>query len=174
MDIRTTASMTADVSANAAAFNPTSINTTVDDTTNPSSTTTETTNTDTPQGLTERQQAEIAQYIRREQLYRLALEKQMRLQHELFGLIQRDAQYRAMTDGWFGPGYRAYSASGNRFHILLPGKRKRPTRARELRFTRQQLLEQAEHKDELVPIRLDIELDGHKLRDVFTWNLSGK
>jgi hypothetical protein len=149
MDIRTTASMTADVSANAAAFNPTSINTTVDDTTNPSSTTTETTNTDTPQGLTERQQAEIAQYIRR-------------------------AQYRAMTDGWFGPGYRAYSASGNRFHILLPGKRKRPTRARELRFTRQQLLEQAEHKDELVPIRLDIELDGHKLRDVFTWNLSGK
>ncbi|RKP04435.1 hypothetical protein THASP1DRAFT_21127, partial [Thamnocephalis sphaerospora] len=40
------------------------------------------------------------------------------------------------------------------------------------RSTKQQLLEQAENTDTLVPIRLDLESDGHKLRDVFTWNLS--
>lgn len=36
-----------------------------------------------------------------------------------------------------------------------------------------QLEEQGEKDDMLVPIRLEIELDGYKLRDTFTWNLNG-
>ena len=28
--------------------------------------------------------------------------------------------------------------------------------------------------EELIPIRLDIEIDGQKLRDSFTWNKNGK
>lgn len=33
--------------------------------------------------------------------------------------------------------------------------------------------EAAKDKEELIPIRLDIEIDGQKLRDTFTWNKNG-
>lgn len=36
------------------------------------------------------------------------------------------------------------------------------------------LAEQARQEDNLVPIRLEMEIDGYKLRDTFTWNLNGK
>ena len=34
--------------------------------------------------------------------------------------------------------------------------------------------EQATKEDVLVPIRIDLEHEGYKLRDTFTWNLNGK
>ena len=34
--------------------------------------------------------------------------------------------------------------------------------------------EQASKPEVLVPIRLDIDIDGQKLRDTFTWNKNGK
>lgn len=34
--------------------------------------------------------------------------------------------------------------------------------------------EQAEKEDTLVPIRIELEHEGYKLRDTFTWNLNGK
>ena len=36
------------------------------------------------------------------------------------------------------------------------------------------LYEAAEHAEVLVPIRLDIDIEGQKLRDTFTWNKNGK
>lgn len=33
--------------------------------------------------------------------------------------------------------------------------------------------DQATKEDNLVPIRLEFEADGYKLRDTFTWNLNG-
>ena len=36
------------------------------------------------------------------------------------------------------------------------------------------LVEQATTQDTLVPIRLEFDIDGYKLRDTFTWNLNGK
>lgn len=35
------------------------------------------------------------------------------------------------------------------------------------------IVEQANKEETLVPIRLDIEHDGYKLRDTFTWNMNG-
>lgn len=35
-------------------------------------------------------------------------------------------------------------------------------------------MENAAHPEVLVPIRLDMELEGQKLRDTFTWNKNGK
>ncbi|KAJ1930220.1 SWI/SNF chromatin-remodeling complex subunit [Tieghemiomyces parasiticus] len=40
------------------------------------------------------------------------------------------------------------------------------------KFTRTQLRTQAVAEERLVPIRLELEADGHKLRDTFTWNLT--
>lgn len=34
--------------------------------------------------------------------------------------------------------------------------------------------ENASQKEDLVPIRLDMEIEGQKLRDCFTWNKTGK
>lgn len=34
--------------------------------------------------------------------------------------------------------------------------------------------ENASQAEVLVPIRLDMEIDGQKLRDAFTWNMNGK
>jgi hypothetical protein len=36
------------------------------------------------------------------------------------------------------------------------------------------LEEQAKKEDTLVPIRIELEHEGYKLRDTFTWNLHGK
>jgi hypothetical protein len=33
--------------------------------------------------------------------------------------------------------------------------------------------EQANKEEMLVPIRLDLENDGYKIRDTFTWNMNG-
>ncbi|KAI9598677.1 hypothetical protein BDF19DRAFT_392592 [Syncephalis fuscata] len=124
--------------------------------------------------MTSLQKTRVAQYREHERTYRATIERQAHTQHELFSLIQRDAQYRAATGGWFGAGYRGYGngSTGAKFHILIPAKRKRPTRTKEVRFTKQQLEKQADCENVLVPIRLDLEADGHKLRDVFTWNLT--
>ena len=35
------------------------------------------------------------------------------------------------------------------------------------------MLEAAELEEYLVPIRLDIDLEGHRLRDTLTWNKNG-
>ncbi len=35
-------------------------------------------------------------------------------------------------------------------------------------------LENAQQNEDLVPIRLDMEIEGQKLRDTFTWNKNGE
>ncbi|KAJ3014368.1 SWI/SNF chromatin-remodeling complex subunit [Thoreauomyces humboldtii] len=52
---------------------------------------------------------------------------------------------------------------------LVPGRRRKHD---ELVFTEEQLQHMAEAQESLVPIRLDIDFDGVKLRDTFTWNLN--
>ncbi|PZC93090.1 SWI-SNF complex subunit [Pyrenophora tritici-repentis] len=57
--------------------------------------------------------------------------------------------------------------------LLYPEHAKRAGRrlAPQLKVSKEKGLQQAEQIEELVPIRLDIELDRLKLRDTFTWNL---
>lgn len=57
--------------------------------------------------------------------------------------------------------------------ILYPAQAKRAGRrlAHQLKISRDKCAQQADQVEELVPVRLDIELDRLKLRDTFTWNL---
>ncbi|ORY99902.1 hypothetical protein BCR43DRAFT_126413 [Syncephalastrum racemosum] len=55
---------------------------------------------------------------------------------------------------------------------LYPRYRKRPRTSTEFRFTSKDLKRQADTEDTLVPIRIDIEVDGYVVRDTFTWNLN--
>lgn len=51
------------------------------------------------------------------------------------------------------------------FNVFYTKKKKSPAEA---------IKEQATKEDVLVPIRIDLEHEGYKLRDTFTWNLNGK
>ncbi|KAJ4320562.1 SWI/SNF chromatin-remodeling complex subunit [Neodidymelliopsis sp. IMI 364377] len=57
--------------------------------------------------------------------------------------------------------------------LLYPSQSKRAGRrgAPQLKVEKEKGAQQAEQVEELVPVRLDIELDRLKLRDTFTWNL---
>ena len=68
-----------------------------------------------------------------------------------------------------GKGYRIRNKK-ERTRELAKGKRKtRPW----LEYSKKQLREIAQVEECLIPIRLDIEHDGRKLNDTFTWNLNG-
>ncbi|KAJ1642512.1 SWI/SNF chromatin-remodeling complex subunit [Coemansia asiatica] len=59
--------------------------------------------------------------------------------------------------------------------LIMPAQRKlAPGRLPTLRFSRRQLRRQAEQKEVLVPIRLDLDADGFRLRDTFTWDLNNE
>jgi len=57
--------------------------------------------------------------------------------------------------------------------LLYPEHAKRAGRrlAPQLKVSKEKAVQQADQIEELVPVRLDIELDRLKLRDTFTWNL---
>ncbi|KAF1945788.1 SNF5-domain-containing protein [Clathrospora elynae] len=60
--------------------------------------------------------------------------------------------------------------------LLYPEHAKRAGRrlAPQLKVSKEKGTQQAEQIEELVPVRLDIELDRLKLRDTFTWNLNDR
>jgi SWI/SNF-related matrix-associated actin-dependent regulator of chromatin subfamily B protein 1 len=83
----------------------------------------------------------------------------------------------------FGYGYAGYGNGETNLpvdprqpqmpRLLYPTHAKRAGRrhAPQLKVGREKGAQQAEQVEELVPVRLDIELDRLKLRDTFTWNL---
>ncbi len=79
----------------------------------------------------------------------------------------------------FGPGFRGYEnrttdqPKGQIVWSVLRREHK-GRKAKTLYFTRKDNAQQAEQREELVPVRLDIELDKLRLRDTFTWNLHEK
>jgi SWI/SNF-related matrix-associated actin-dependent regulator of chromatin subfamily B member 1 len=75
----------------------------------------------------------------------------------------------------FGDGYNGFGndKTSRGMGIVYPSQRRRAghRKSRELHVSKKNANQQAEFLEELVPIRLDIELDKLKLRDTFTWNL---
>ena len=98
----------------------------------------------------------------------LALVRDKQMEAEFYSRLRRGGSIAS-----FGLGYGGYgnSTTGVRFRYVLPQHRRRPRpRQRELRVPKQRAMEQASEPEALVPIRLDVESEKHKLRDTFTWN----
>jgi SWI/SNF-related matrix-associated actin-dependent regulator of chromatin subfamily B member 1 len=118
------------------------------------------------------------QYTTRESAHERANELQVSRELVLVREKQFEADfYNRLRRGGpvasFGLGYGGYgnSTTGVRFRYVLPQHRRRPRpRQRELRVPKQRTAEQAAEPEALVPIRLDVESEKHKLRDTFTWN----
>lgn len=119
-----------------------------------------------------------SQYTSRESAHERANEVQVARELALIREKQFEADHynrlrRAGSMASFGAGYGGYgnSTTGMRVRYVLPQHRRRPRpRQRELRVTKQRAVEQATEPEALVPIRLDVESEKHKLRDTFTWN----
>lgn len=117
-------------------------------------------------------------YTSREAAHERASDVQTQRELTLLREKQFEAEYynrmrRAGTMASFGAGYGGYgnSTTGLRFRYVYPQQRRRPRpRQRPLRVPKQRASEQALEPEALVPIRLDVESEKHKLRDTFTWN----
>ncbi|KAF2012054.1 SNF5-domain-containing protein [Aaosphaeria arxii CBS 175.79] len=130
----------------------------------------------------------LRRYITRDLLGTAALNDLNARSDAIIDGLRADCQFyrdkigplRAKDPGaFFGYGYMGYgNGVTNRkeggllvqypIHARRPGSRRSTPMPR---LDKKQLAAQAEQIEELVPLRLDIELDKIKLRDTFTWNL---
>ncbi|KAJ2859495.1 SWI/SNF chromatin-remodeling complex subunit, partial [Coemansia aciculifera] len=129
-------------------------------------------------------------YQGREELYRKVLEEQRQnnIAMTLDMRREREAEkhWLAQPHPW-GRGYNGYgngvtssqqhAAAGNgSIALVMPGQRRAPAPGQlaTMRFSKRQLRHQAEQAEVLVPIRIDLDADGHRLRDTFTWDLNNE
>lgn len=129
----------------------------------------------------------LYRYVDRDMLHAAALNDQIERSRDLFRRKEQERHFYA-TDGAqirrdhpgavFGYGYNGYGngRTDQRTQLQYPMHRKRAGNRRtpELRMPRALIRQQAECHEELVPMRLDIELDKLRLRDTFTWNLNDR
>lgn len=133
-----------------------------------------------------RMAARLTLIIQRDQVHASSVvDRDVRQREELLDDIERENKYYSRLRHEqphapavvFGRGYAGYGNGvtdiPRGFALQYPMHSKRPgnRRARRLLLRKDQILAQSEQVEELVPVRLDIELDKIKLRDTFTWNL---
>ncbi|KAF9435969.1 SWI/SNF chromatin-remodeling complex subunit [Entomortierella beljakovae] len=130
------------------------------------------------------QRSELEDYIRRDAIFVSAFEQQRHMQAAIINEKQQENRQIAHSGAEiFGPGYNPVYGNGTSmihangtpvtaFHIIYPSQRRRARKSKEFAFPKPLIDEQATKDDVLVPIRLEIDLDGLILRDTFTWNLN--
>lgn len=126
----------------------------------------------------------LDRYIQRDLYHGAAMNDQAERSRELVRAKEREKEFyltelkhaRSTNPGSvFGYGYMGW---GNRYtegkpQLVYSAMRGPPKgrRSKELYVNRKDTAQQAEQHEELVPVRLDLELDKLRLRDTFTWNL---
>ncbi|KAF2101728.1 SNF5-domain-containing protein, partial [Rhizodiscina lignyota] len=129
----------------------------------------------------------LQEYIFRDQIHAVAMNdqaeetrrmftaKQQEFNHYKAVLDQRKMNPFVMASEIYGKGFNGFGngKTEGKPGVVYPHDRRRAghRRARELRIPRKETAMQAEQLEELVPVRLDIEMEKLKLRDTFTWNL---
>ncbi|KAF9343255.1 SWI/SNF chromatin-remodeling complex subunit, partial [Mortierella sp. AD094] len=133
--------------------------------------------------ITDSQRSELEGYMRRDAIFVAAFEQQRQMQAGIANGKQLEIRQTAQAGAEiFGPGYNPAYGNGSgmtnsngtpatAFHIIYPAHRRRARKSKEFTFSKAMIEEQASKEDVLVPIRLEIDIDGLVLRDTFTWNL---
>lgn len=129
----------------------------------------------------------LDRYIQRDMIHGAAMNDQAERSRELIQDKEREKEWllhdvrqqRQKYPGTiFGAGYLGYGnrRTDGRTEIQYSANRPPPKgrRSKELYIPRKDNAQQAEQHEELVPVRLDLELDKLRLRDTFTWNLHEK
>ncbi|KAJ6446383.1 transcription factor Snf5p [Purpureocillium lavendulum] len=132
----------------------------------------------------------VERYTTRDALAAAALGQQLqqtkKSSQEAREKIQEYRMLRNEYKAWFPPsrlfgegyngfanGYTENQMQPPASRIVYPSQKPRPGRRTTpaFKYTRKDMLKQAEQHEELVPVRLEVEWDKVKLRDTFTWNL---
>ncbi|KAK6219025.1 hypothetical protein LQW54_002527 [Pestalotiopsis sp. IQ-011] len=129
----------------------------------------------------------INQYITRDHLHAAAIvDDQTRLNNHNKDSYKKIADYKLVRNEyrpWFPPsrlygeGYSGYGNGktelGGPARLLYPQQKIRPGKRTTpaLKWKRKDMKQQAEQHEELVPVRVDVDMDKIRLRDTFTWNL---
>lgn len=145
---------------------------------------------------TDLQKKNLEQYEHRDEVYQSVLNTQHKRHVELAQSKKRSIEMASMErrtrmqpNGGgpllvFGPGYGGYGngKTGTRTKMRFPQQplqhhhhdsiTTNNKKKRCFRFSLEALKEQAAKEDTLVPIRIELEHEGYKLRDTFTWNLN--
>lgn len=129
----------------------------------------------------------LDRYIQRDMVHGAAMNDQAERSRDLIKSKEmekefylHDVRQRRQTNpgSIFGYGYMGFGngITDGDSRILYSSMRRPPKgrRSKELRINRKDNAQQAEQHEELVPVRLDLELDKLRLRDTFTWNLHEK
>ncbi|KAM6476049.1 hypothetical protein HDV62DRAFT_376209 [Trichoderma sp. SZMC 28011] len=129
----------------------------------------------------------VERYTMRDSIAASALSQQlnqtMKSSHEMREMINEYRSVRNTYQQWFPPsklygeGYNGYANGYTENHgpsrVVYPSQKPRPGHRTTppLKYSRKDMLKQAEQHEDLVPLRLDVDWDKIKLRDTFTWNL---
>lgn len=126
----------------------------------------------------------LDQCIERDELHNTALKAQTEHRDAILKSIHEDIQmwkdHRVSAppdpSRGYGDGFAGYSNGWTAQYptkVVYPALRKRSVtrRMRELRVPRRERSIQSDQIEELVPIRLDLELEKLRIRDTFTWNV---
>ncbi|KAG1484227.1 hypothetical protein G6F57_002035 [Rhizopus arrhizus] len=126
-------------------------------------------------------QKTLRQYEKRDETYQAILDTQYKRHVEIAQekkkvIEQANMERRIRSQNptlLFGPGYQSFGngKTGFQHKIKYPGEKRRRQQVR-FSFSTEAVKEQAEKEECLVPIRIDLEIEGYKLRDTFTWNLN--
>ncbi|KAI8993356.1 hypothetical protein BDB01DRAFT_776042 [Pilobolus umbonatus] len=130
------------------------------------------------------QEKNLNTYINRDKKYQVILDIQHRRHMKLaqekkveIDIANNERRLRAQHRGilTFGKGYDGWgngrTGMGNA-KIIYPADKKRKRNYQTLRHPHESSIEQAHKEETLVAIRLDLENEGYKIRDTFTWNMN--
>ncbi|KAI8347593.1 hypothetical protein EDC96DRAFT_520952 [Choanephora cucurbitarum] len=129
------------------------------------------------------QKRNLKQYQERDEAYQQVLNLQHKQHIELaqskkkeieLASMERRARMQHGPTVIFGPGYRGEGRLVHPYRIRYPHEKRSfrmSKREPSFRFPLDVLVEQAKKEETLVPIRIELEHEGYKLRDTFTWNL---
>jgi len=109
----------------------------------------------------------------------------MNLENGTKQTLARISDYKTLREGrnrlppgkLYGEGYsgfgNGYTETGGPVKLVYPSQKPRPGKRTtpSLKPSRKDIKKQAEQHEELVPIRIDVDVDKVKLRDTFTFNL---
>lgn len=129
----------------------------------------------------------LDRYMQRDMLHGAAMNDQAERSRELVKdkelekefYVNQVAMRRKQDPGSiYGYGFMGYGngTTNARSQIVYSSNRGPPKgrRSKQIHISRKDNAQQADQHEELVPVRLDIELDKLRLRDTFTWNLHEK
>ncbi|CAO3694216.1 unnamed protein product [Umbelopsis ramanniana] len=116
--------------------------------------------------------AEYQNILNKQRSGHIQLAKQKKRDIEMYH-IEKDHRHRLQSH-YFGPGYRGpgNAPTNGPSQILYPMQRTKRFKSSELRVGVAYSREQNQKEERLVPIRIDLEAEGYRLSDTFTWNLN--